>query len=346
MYKYEVVKSEALTPSSLLLRLKPMNLKRRIKFYPGQYAAISFKSHGRPTPMRCFSIASSPNNNGEIEFAIRIQGDFTNTAIQLSPGDEVELMGPFGEFVIDEEIDENVILYAGGIGITPFMSMIRYATTIKLKIPIILLYSCQTQDDIPYLNELKDLERQNPYFKVAFFITSGELDKLKSTRVFSGRITEEFIDKITNNNYDSFTHFICGPTGFISAMQSTLINNDVSPDHLITEAFGQGVVTEKSHKQPSHETRLVYGMVASLLIVMTVFITGLDLVRAVPKISALQNPVTNSPANTTNTTSTNNTSSGSYSNTNSSTNNSNSGSSSSSTPQTQTVAPTPVTRIS
>jgi len=341
MFKYEVVNSEFLTPTALQLKLKPIDSDNRISFYPGQYAAISFKNHGRPTPVRCFSIASSPNNDGVIEFAIRVQGDFTNTAKILKSGDTVELMGPFGEFVIDEEIDDNVVLYAGGIGITPFMSMIRYATAVKLKIPIILLYSCQTQDDVPYLNELKDLEKRNPYFKVAFFITTGELDKLKGTRVFSGRIEEDFLDKITNKKYDLFTHFICGPMGFIGAMQSILIRNNVPPEQLITEAFGQGVVTEKSHKQPSHETRLVYGLVGALLIVMTVFITGLDLVRAVPKISALQNG-SNSQNNSNTTSNSNNANSQSNSSDSSNSNNNNSVNS----PQTQTITSSPVTRVS
>ena len=288
MHKYKVKKSELITSSVLLLSLETIKGNEGINFYPGQYAAISFKRFGRPTPMRCFSIVSSPNSE-IVQFGIRTQGDFTNSAKGLQPGDRVNLQGPYGEFVIDDEEDQNIVMHAAGIGITPFMSMLRYATETRLKIPIILLYSCQIQDDVPFYDEITELSRKNPYIKVTLFITGGSTDKLNSVNVFCGRVNEKILDQVTNKSYNSFTHFICGPTKFISAIQTILINNDVSPQHLITEAFGQRLVTEKSHKKSSHETRLVYGITSMLIVLGTFFITGLDLVRAVPKISKIEN---------------------------------------------------------
>ena len=119
------------------------------------------------------------------------------------------------------------------------MSMIKSSTTTKLKIPITLLYSCQSQNDVPFYEELIELEKQNSNFKVAFFITDGYTDKLTKGRVFKGRINEEILNQVTENRYNSFTHFICGPIKFISAMQAILIRNKVSPEHLITEVNGK-----------------------------------------------------------------------------------------------------------
>jgi ferredoxin-NADP reductase len=293
--------------------------------------------------MRCFSIVSSPTDRDIIQFAIRVQGDFTSAAKELKRGDKVNVVGSFGEFVIDDEIDKNVILLAGGIGITPFISMARFAADCRLKIPITLLYSCQSQDDIPFYEELISLEKRNPNFKVAFFITSGPTDKLTKGRVYSGRIDEDVLSEVTNNSFDNFTHFICGPKNFISALQSTLIKNNVSPDHLITEAFGHGLVTEKSHKKKSSESRFVYGMTAALMIFGTVFITGIDLVRAVPKISKIDNTQTNAAAASANTTSNQATNQSSTTN---SSNTSTDSSSASTTPVTQTTYTAPVTSVS
>jgi ferredoxin-NADP reductase len=289
MIKYKVIKAAYISPSVLSLKMEPIMRNNTLAFYPGQYAAISFKRFGRPTPMRCFSIAGAPNEDGLLEFGIRIQGDFTNASRDLRPGDRVDVMGPFGEFVIDQDTDDNVILLAGGIGITPFMSMINYAHDSNLKLPITLLYSCQSQNDVPFYNDIIELEKNNPYFKVAFFITEGETTKLQGSRVISGRIDENILSQVTNNQFNSFTHFICGPTGFINGMTSILVQNNVSSDRIVTEAFGQRIVKEKSHKLPSHETRFVYAMTGALLILGSLFITGVDLVRAVPRINKVEN---------------------------------------------------------
>lgn len=353
MYKYEVEDISLISPSVLLLTLVPKN-RKHMKFYPGQYVALNFKRFGRPTPMRCFSIASSPTNSKSIQFAVKIQGDFTNALSEIKPGDPVDMMGPFGEFVIDSSIDKRVILLAGGIGVTPFISMIRYATDVQLKLPIVLMFSNQTQDDVPFYEELIEHEKKNPYFKVAFFITSGNTNKLNSGRIFSGRITEKALNQVTDNLYNSFTHFVCGPNNFMKAIQSILISKNVSPDHLITEAFGQGIVTEKSHKKKSKETRFVYAMTGFLLIAGTVFITGIDLVRAVPKINAIENPNSSNSTAANNTSgvdtssnslNTNNPTSSSSTNTNSNNNNSSSNSSNS-TPVTQVNNSSPITSVS
>jgi len=344
MYKYQVADTKLVSPSVLLLTIKPKKGKV-LRYYPGQYVAISFHRFGRPTPVRCFSIVSSPTRLDTIQFAIRIEGDFTNAVTELKPGDRVDLSGPFGEFIIDDEMDKNVILLAGGIGVTPFISMARFAAITKLKIPITLLFSNQNQDNVPFYEELIELEKENPNFKVAFFITDGPINKLTKGRVFKGRIDEKVITNVTNNKINNFTHFICGPIKFISAMQSILIENEVSPEHLITEAFGQGLVTEKSHKPKSKESRFVYMMTGALMIMGTVFITGIDLARAVPKINKIDNSQsTDAATQTTSTTQNNSTSSGT--NTSNSSNSSNNSSSNSSTPVTQTTTSSPVTSVS
>src|SRR5579864_688597 len=107
MKVYKVKHKQFLGSHTLLLTLEPRRQKDILRFYPGQYAAIGFKT-GRPTPMRCFSIVSSPNNSNELQFAMRVQGNFTQTASNLEVGDEALVHGPFGSFVIDPEIDQNV----------------------------------------------------------------------------------------------------------------------------------------------------------------------------------------------------------------------------------------------
>jgi ferredoxin-NADP reductase len=350
MQKYKVVEAKKITPTILQLTLTPKS--KKMSFDPGQYAAISFRRNGRPTTVRCFSIVSSPNSD-HLQFAMRVQGDFTTAATELQPGDDVMVQGPFGQFVIDDRFDKNVLMLAGGIGVTPFMSMIRFANEIKLKIPITLIYSCRTQSEVPFFQELLDIEKSNPRFKVLFLISEGDYSQLRGARVMKSRISEDILNKVTGGFYGSFTHFVCGPQGFISTAQSILIDNNVDSDHLIVEAFNQGLIKEKAHKQKQSAPKYVYSLAGLALVFGFFFITALDLSRTVPKILRLQSAQTPTSSSSTtgtesaaSTNSSQSTSSSSNSSSNSSSTNSNSGSNNSSSSTSTPSYSSPVTSVS
>src|SRR5665213_1716250 len=141
VHEYTVTSSQMSTESTLELFLHSNNkrLRRTLSYEPGQYAAISFMHNNRPTPARCFSITSSPTEQGLLQFGIRVHGNFTKTAMQsLIPGSKVIIEGPFGNFVFNAERDRSALMLAGGIGITPFISMLRYAARLQLPNDILL----------------------------------------------------------------------------------------------------------------------------------------------------------------------------------------------------------------
>ena len=246
MHKYLVSDNQHLTPSTLLLTLeKDRPTSRPFLFQPGQYAAISFWHHGRPTPSRCFSIVSSPTDQNILQFSMRSKGRFTRALADLKVGDKVTVRGPFGGFVFDNERDSDTIMLAGGIGITPLMSMIRYAADNSLNNNITLLFSCQSQDDVPFIDQLKALEANNPHFKVMFIIEQGPTDKFTDHYVATGRITPGVINQATSNSYTNKSFFICGPAPFMNGMSKILQDKGVANERVMTEAFSQG---------PNHQT--------------------------------------------------------------------------------------------
>lgn len=246
MHKYFVENNQYLTPTTLLLTLKTdRSGSTPFSFQPGQYAAISFNHHGRPTPARCFSIVNSPTDLGTLQFSMRSKGHFTKALAGLKVGDRVKVRGPFGGFIFDTEQNLDTVMLAGGIGITPLMSMIRFATNTNLTNKITLLYSCQNQDDVPFIDQLKALESNNPHFKVMFIIGQGPTDKLAGHFVASGRITPEIIDQATSNSYQGKSFFICGPPPFMKGMYKNLQDKGATSSQIMTEAFSQG---------PNHQT--------------------------------------------------------------------------------------------
>src|SRR5664279_4496483 len=240
MRKYTVDKVDQITPTTILVTLKKNKNELSFGHRPGQYAAIGFHKHGRPTPVRCFSIVSSPVEEELLQFSMRTRGHFTKGLSGVKPGDKVTVEGPFGGFVLHPERDKRTVFMAGGIGITPFISMIRYATTCRFENEIRLIYSCQNQDDIPFADELRQLEQSNPHFRVIFVIGKGATDKLDGETVTTGMVTPELVDSVTDGRYDNKTFFICGPPPFMNGMTKLLKGKETPIKSIMTEAFSKG----------------------------------------------------------------------------------------------------------
>ncbi|WP_170944156.1 ferric reductase-like transmembrane domain-containing protein [Leptolyngbya sp. BC1307] len=131
------------------------------RFQPGQFAWLTLDI--TPLSMRehPFSMSSNADHSGRIEFGIKALGDFTSTIETVKPGTKAYLDGPYGVFTVDRYGDAaGFVLVAGGIGITPMMSMLATAAERKDDRPYLLIYASKTWDDITFREELEALEAQ------------------------------------------------------------------------------------------------------------------------------------------------------------------------------------------
>lgn len=286
MHKYSVAAIKRLTPTIMLLTLTPKRKRDRLRFTAGQYAALGFTHGGRPSPMRCFSIVSSPNQPDSLQFAIRIIGDFTHTVAQLRPGDNVLVRGPFGNFIVDEQFDRNLVLMAGGIGITPFMSMIRAHAEQRSSKPMTLLYSCSSQDNIPFYEELLELERRDERLRIAFFVTNGPVDKLAGARILTDRIGTEHLERVTGGMFNACTYFLCGPKPFIEALRDGLHSKGAESERIVSEEFSPAKADRLAFQPGWNVRHWTYGLTGATLVMATAFIMSLDLARYVPKLAS------------------------------------------------------------
>ena len=284
MQKYEVDNIKNLSPSTILLTIKRKQ-KGSLSFVPGQYAAISFQKNGRPTPVRFFSIVNSPGSGEALQFAMRVKGNYTRTVSELNKGDTVYVRGPYGEFIIDPEFDKRIIMMAGGIGVTPFVSMIRHATETRSQISMTLLYSCKTEDDIPFINELRLLEQRNPQFKLVLFISSGEINGINKSTVVRGRIRSGMVEQISGGSTNKYTFFVCGPSSFIGNMSDMLVGMGTEPQRIVVEAFGPGLSISKNDSKSSLQM-LIYSLSGVAMVAAFASILVLDVVHNAAKISA------------------------------------------------------------
>lgn len=221
--------------SVVYLRLLPTNAANRLAFTAGQYAALSFRTNGgRYTPARCFSMVSTPDQTSLL-FALRVAGRFTRTITHLPLGTEVAVDGPFGNFVVNPSYDKRIVLIAGGIGITPCFSIIQ-ALSQHPTVPVTLLYSCKSQDDIPLLLSLQQLWQVHRHVRIRYFITrstsSAPLPKNMESRRIEG--TDVGAEAQANT-----TFFICGPRLFTQNMSDLCRQQGVGKDRIVSESFSQ-----------------------------------------------------------------------------------------------------------
>lgn len=204
-------------------------------FKPGQYAMLALpESDGKLSVKRPFSIASSAHQKDKIEFGIKTQGEFTQKISKIRPDQEVFVFGPFGDFVFDGAKAKNMVFFAGGIGITPFMNMIRYATEGKLKNNLTLIYSNRTVDGTEFKDEILELADQNERFNPYFFITDEKVQE--GGNLINGRITEEGVLSIIPDPENTI-FFICGPDKFITFIFNMLLDFGVTQENIRKELF-------------------------------------------------------------------------------------------------------------
>jgi len=214
-------------------------------FKPGQFVDITLinppetDSEGNT---RGFSISSAPH-----EPTIMVTTRLRNTAFKrvlknVSLGSEVKIEGPFGNLTLHNNAAHPAVFLAGGIGITPFRSIVVNAAREKLPHHIFLFYSNRSPEDAAFLDELKNLEAENPNYKLIATMTDME----KSARPWKGEvgmIDHNMLDrylKVAASPQSSSAgpiYYIAGPPQMDRDLQAMLTKSGIDTDDIRIEEF-------------------------------------------------------------------------------------------------------------
>ncbi len=263
-YQYIVEDNNINNAGSLILTLKPKKNSDIFNFKPGQYAMLAFyDSAGKLFINHPFSIASSPTQNNCLKFGIKVMGRFTQTLSKLKSGMVVDVMGPYGDFVFDENKYQDVVFIAGGVGITPFISAAYYATDKSLKNKINLIYSSRIIKDTLFYEDIKNLAKVNPNFKAKLKITNetvGEADIYCENGYITKETILENVDTVKGRDF-----FLCGPVPFMKVMENHLKALGVPSLKIHQEAFN--VTPNLSFRKNLTNIFLSYGLAVILFVV-------------------------------------------------------------------------------
>ncbi|HEY8097784.1 MAG TPA: FAD-dependent oxidoreductase [Methylobacter sp.] len=208
------------------------------KFKAGQAVGITLIAPSETDAegnTRAFSIVSAPFED-ELVVATRLRDTaFKRELSRLLPGSTVKLAGPFGSFGLPDSPEKTAVFLAGGIGITPFVSMLRQATHEQLPHRLFLFYSNRRPEDAAFLDDLQRLEETNPNYRLIGTMTAMQNSK-QAWAGETGHICAELLSKAIGQ-INSPVYYIAGPPTMVATLREMLKEVGVDDDDIRTEEF-------------------------------------------------------------------------------------------------------------
>jgi predicted ferric reductase len=205
---------------------------------PGQFASIRVMTDGGWSEPHPFTISCDAHDN-RLRFTIKSIGDFTSSIRDWKPGTPVQCSGPMGAFCKDIASQENIVMIAGGVGITPFLSVLRTFRTDGAANAILLFWSNKTVEDAFARSELEDLTRHLNLRVMLLFTRCEELPEAPpGGRVFfrAGRLDKAMLEEFGVSPTASF--YVCGPPAMQEAVVGMLQSCGIARERVQREAFG------------------------------------------------------------------------------------------------------------
>ncbi len=200
-------------------------------FVAGQFLTVRIQADGQPL-VRCYSISSAPEASGYLEISVKRQGRVSGLLhATVRPGSHLMVRPPAGRFVYPARDDRPLVLVAGGVGITPLVSMLRHAAATEPGRPVTLLYSARGRDELAFADELGWLARRHPQVRVVTTMTGPEGGAPGGGRITGALLAAQAPDA-------AHTLFlICGPDPMIRDVRAALADLGVPADQVRSEVF-------------------------------------------------------------------------------------------------------------
>jgi predicted ferric reductase len=233
---YEVAEVTPETHNVWTLRLKPPAKQRSEQRWPGQFHFLTlYRSAGLPVEEHPFTISSDPSETASLSFTIKESGDFTSTISQTQPGDKAALRGPYGRFsyVLQPAVDDLVFI-AGGIGVTPFISMLRHMRSTGADKRVLLIYGNRAERDIAFRAELAEIEMgDHPRLTVVHVLSEPE----EGWQGETGLVDRSRLERLCGQGPVGKAFYVCGPPPMAAGVLRALRDLGVPASRLHHEHF-------------------------------------------------------------------------------------------------------------
>ncbi len=205
---------------------------------PGQYAVVRMKQQeGQLSQPRPFTLSCAPEE-GHLRLTVKRIGDFTSTLHSVQSGDELVVDGPFGSFCSDVHNQQRLLFISGGVGITPFLSVLRHFQETGVRKQIVLICAFRTRADIVAWAELQELVNALDMHLVIVLSREKELPAADKNFIHweSGHISLELLQRHADLQQSAI--YVCGPGAMQEKVLQELEQAGIDKDLVRTEKFG------------------------------------------------------------------------------------------------------------
>ncbi len=218
------------------------------EFSPGQFLTVRVQIDGKPH-VRCYSISSAPHTRGYLEISVRRQGLVSGMLhATVRAGSTLTINRAAGQFVYPHGDDRPLALIAGGIGITPLLSMLRHAVAGDPSRPVTLLYSARGEHDVAFHSDLRVLAERHPQVRVVITLTQPT----EPTRLRTGRLDEAMVRQFVAAPADTI-FCLCGPGPMIADLRAALARLGVPPGQVRFEPFETAIAASQVNAVAARE---------------------------------------------------------------------------------------------
>ena len=201
-------------------------------FKPGQFAWLTVGKSPFAIREHPFSFSSSAMESDPVRMTIKELGDFTSQIGEIVPGTRAYLDGPYGSFTTDGNMAPGYCFIAGGVGITPVMSILRTMKDRHDTRPLLLFYGSRTWDETTFREELEELKTHLD-LRVVHVLEAPPTDWNGE----SGRISAAIMARHLPDNRMDLEYFICGPYPMQKAVKVTLDRLGLPMENVQSESF-------------------------------------------------------------------------------------------------------------
>lgn len=203
---------------------------RKIDYLPGQFMFVQLLRSGKLSSAHPFTISNSPTREN-LSITPKKLGDFTLSIKDTRVGDKAFIDAPYGVFSFLNYQHEELVFIAGGIGITPFISMLRYISDQMPAQKVTLFWTNQNEDLLCFRDELEKMERELSAFRT-ILVMSDQPNWEGEKGHLSGAMLQGYLESLDGKDF-----FICGPPDMTAEMIFELKELRVPPSKIHSEIF-------------------------------------------------------------------------------------------------------------
>ncbi|MGE8064602.1 FAD-binding oxidoreductase [Pseudomonas sp. NPDC089569] len=230
-------------------------------FRPGQYLIVRLALEGGVKVLRNYSLSGDASDPSQVRISVKREpAPFDRPELppgqgsshlhdHVQVGDALEIAGPTGTFVLDEESPRPVVLFSGGVGLTPMLSMLHQLSRHSSR-PVYFIHACENGAVHAFRDEVLALASRRPGISVHFCYRNPEADDHAQANFHSqGLVSRDTLQRLLP--LDDYDVYLCGPRLFMQANWRLLRSLGIAGERIHYEFFGPATILEKDDVLPA-----------------------------------------------------------------------------------------------